>query len=62
MQRGLSPRNAVLTIYLATLATSLCATVLPTASWRVAGVVLLQCACVVGIIAILESTGRNNNG
>lgn len=60
--RGMSPRNAVLTIYLATLATSLSATVLPTAGWPLAGVIVLQCACVVGIIAILEGTGGQPGG
>ncbi len=56
VQRGLSPRNAVLTIYLATLATTLGAMILPDAPWPVATIVICQCICVVLIIAILEAT------
>ena len=59
VQRGLRPRNAVLTIYLATLATGLSATLLPDASWPTACLILAQCACVVGIIAILEQAKRS---
>lgn len=53
---GLSPRSAVLTIYLATAATSLPAVVLPTvASWSGAILIFTQTLCVIAIIAILES-------
>jgi UDP-GlcNAc:undecaprenyl-phosphate GlcNAc-1-phosphate transferase len=58
VERGLSPRGAVLTIYLATVATSIGAALLPDASWTEAALIALQCACVVGIIAILEATDR----
>jgi UDP-GlcNAc:undecaprenyl-phosphate GlcNAc-1-phosphate transferase len=54
VERGLSPSLAVLTIYLACLATALPAIVLPFHGWLVASVIFLQCLCVVSIIAILE--------
>lgn len=56
---GMTPRAAVLTIYLATLATGLSATLLPRADWTTAGLVLAQCLCVVLIIAILEHKRAN---
>jgi UDP-GlcNAc:undecaprenyl-phosphate GlcNAc-1-phosphate transferase len=56
VKRGLSPRSAVLTIYLATAATGLPAVILPQLNWVGAALLLLQCACVVVIIALLEST------
>lgn len=52
---GLSPKTAVLTIYLATAATSLPAILLPLVTWPGAVLILSQCVCVVAIIAILES-------
>ena len=54
VRRGLSPRLAVLTVYLATLATSLPAILLPLHGWPVAMLILAQCLAVVAIIAILE--------
>ncbi len=54
VQRGLPTRAAVLTIYLATGATSLSAVLLPHADWGAACMIFAQCACVVTIIAILE--------
>lgn len=54
VQRGASTRTAVLTIYLATLATSLGAILLPTLDWPAAVFVFVQTLAVVGIIAILE--------
>jgi UDP-GlcNAc:undecaprenyl-phosphate GlcNAc-1-phosphate transferase len=54
MQRGMTPRSAVLTIYLATAATSLAALQLPHADWPTACCVGVQTLCVVLIIAILE--------
>lgn len=54
VKRGLSKRGAVLTIYLATAATGLPAIALPLVDWALATILLVQCACVVGIIAILE--------
>jgi UDP-GlcNAc:undecaprenyl-phosphate GlcNAc-1-phosphate transferase len=54
---GMSPRAAVLTIYLATAATALPAIFLPQADWTKAGLLLLQCACVVFAIAVLEHLG-----
>lgn len=56
VKRGMSPRAAVLTIYLATAATGLPAIVLPRVDWPIALLVLLQCLCVVTMIAILEHT------
>ena len=56
VRRGMSTRNAVLTIYLATAATGLPAIVLPELNWVGAALLLLQCACVVVMIALLEST------
>lgn len=55
VRRGLSPTLAVLTIYLATMATSLPAVLLPLHGWAVAMLILLQCFAVVAIIAILEA-------
>ena len=55
----MSPRSAVLTIYLATLTTGLSATLLPRASWSTAALVVAQCLCVVLIIAILEYARSN---
>ena len=60
VQRGMSPRNAVLTIYLATAATSLGAIMLPKSSWAAASFVILQCVCVVLMIAILEQVKSND--
>ena len=57
VRRGMSPRAAVLTIYLATAATGLPAIILPTLEWFGAVLLLSQCLCVVTIIAILEHVG-----
>lgn len=54
--RGLTVRGTVLTIYLATAATGLPAIVLPHLGWTGALLILLQCLCVVLMIAIFEST------
>ncbi len=54
VRKGLSKRGAVLTIYLATAATGLPAILLATVDWTGAALILLQCLCVVTIIAILE--------
>ncbi len=56
VKRGLTPRGAVLTIYLATAATGLPAIVLPRVEWVFAALLLAQCLCVVVMIAILEHT------
>jgi len=56
VRRGLSPRGAVLTIYLATAATGLPAIALARVDWTTAILLLVQCACVVAMIAILEHT------
>ncbi len=53
-QRGLTPRAAVFTIYLATAATSLPAILLPHADWPTAALIFAQCLCIVLVIAILE--------
>jgi len=57
VKRGMSPRGAVLTIYLATAATGLPAVVLPRVGWTLAVLLLIQCLCVVLMIAILEHVG-----
>ncbi len=53
--RGFSPRSAVLTIYLATAASSLAGILLPHLAWSGAALVFAQCICVVLMIALLES-------
>lgn len=58
VERGLSRRLAVLTIYLATAATGLAATLLPDADLRGTLTVLIFVLMVLGIIAILESPLR----
>ncbi len=55
VELGLSRTTAVLTIYLATAATGLPAILLPGLNWPGAALVLGQCACVLAIIALLES-------
>jgi UDP-GlcNAc:undecaprenyl-phosphate GlcNAc-1-phosphate transferase len=52
--RGMTPHAAVLTIYLATVATGLSATQLERTDWAGAVLVATQCLCIVLIIAILE--------
>lgn len=54
VRRGMSRRRAVYTVYLATAATGLPAIVLPRVSWSVAVLLVLQCLCVVTMIAVLE--------
>jgi UDP-GlcNAc:undecaprenyl-phosphate GlcNAc-1-phosphate transferase len=61
VRRGLTPRAAVLTIYLATLATGLPATLLPRADWGTALVIAAQCGCTVLIIAVLEHAGLRDD-
>lgn len=60
VKRGMSTRNAVLTIYLATAATGLPAIILPELNWVGAALLLLQCACVVTMLAMLESAGGSD--
>lgn len=60
VKRGMTPRGAVLTIYLATAATGLPAIVLPRVGWNLAVLLLLQCVCVVAMIAVLEHAGPAN--
>ncbi|MCG3126682.1 MAG: putative undecaprenyl-phosphate N-acetylglucosaminyl 1-phosphate transferase [Phycisphaerae bacterium] len=59
VQHGLSRRGAVLTIYLATAATGLCATLLPHADARQTFTIAAIVGMVLTIIAILESPVRN---
>jgi UDP-GlcNAc:undecaprenyl-phosphate GlcNAc-1-phosphate transferase len=54
---GMSTRRAVGVIWIATLATSLPALILPTASWPVAVGILAETAAIVVLIALLESAG-----
>jgi UDP-GlcNAc:undecaprenyl-phosphate GlcNAc-1-phosphate transferase len=57
VDRGLSPPRAVATIGLVTLASGLGALLLHSlTSWREAAVVLGQTACLLGVVAVLEST------
>lgn len=59
VELGLKPQRAVLTIYLATLTTSLAGlTLYQVPGWTGAWIVLLIVACVLAIIAILETAGR----
>ncbi len=58
---GMSDRAAVLTIYLATAATSISAIFLPEANSAVAALVFAQTLCIVLIIAVLENAGTNEN-
>lgn len=60
VKRGMTPRGAVLAIYLATAATGLPAIILPTVDWPIAVLLLLQCLAVVALIAILEHTPDPN--
>ena len=59
VKRGMTPRGAVLTIYLATAATGLPAIILPSVDWPIALLLLLQCLAVVAMIAILEHAPRD---
>lgn len=61
VELGLSPGRAVFTIYLATLTTGLAALVLyEVGGWDGALLVVTMVACVLLIIAILETTGRRS--
>lgn len=62
VKRGMTPRGAVLTIYLATAATALPAIVLPRVDWPLASLLLVQCLCVVAMIAILEHSTPTSTG
>ena len=59
---GMNPKQAVLTIYLVTLATGLGSLLLYPLSDMVpgltAGIVLLQVICMLGVVAVLEAAGR----
>lgn len=57
VRRGMSVPRAVLVIWLATLATSLPALLLPSATWPVACGILAQTVLVVALVALLESAG-----
>lgn len=59
IERGFTPRAAVLSIYLATAATGLAAVLLPTANWPMAALVFAQTLCIVGLIALLEFGRRD---
>jgi len=60
IRRGLSVRDAVLTIYLACAATAVSAIVLRVVSAAMAIFVMIQTICVVAIIAILESKSAHD--
>jgi UDP-GlcNAc:undecaprenyl-phosphate GlcNAc-1-phosphate transferase len=60
VELGLQPRNAVLTIHLATLTTGIGALLLyRVKSWTGAGMIITLVGCVLAIVAILETAGRN---
>jgi len=60
VELGLRPRNAVLTIHLATLTTGIGALLLyRVKSWTGAGLIVTLVGCVLAIMAILETAGRN---
>jgi UDP-GlcNAc:undecaprenyl-phosphate GlcNAc-1-phosphate transferase len=60
VERGLSPRGAVLTIHLATLTTGLGGVLLYfVPNWTSALVIVLLIVCVLAIVAILEFGGAN---
>jgi UDP-GlcNAc:undecaprenyl-phosphate/decaprenyl-phosphate GlcNAc-1-phosphate transferase len=61
VDRGLSRRHAVLTIYLATATTGLAATLLPGASWRQTATICVIVVMVLSIIAILEAPLRKKD-
>lgn len=59
VELGLKPNRAVLTIYLATLTTGLAGlTLYEVPDWKGAWIVIFIVACVLAIIAILETAGR----
>jgi UDP-GlcNAc:undecaprenyl-phosphate GlcNAc-1-phosphate transferase len=60
-KRGLSEVQTVLTLYLATLATGIGAVVLKTINSAYGILVFAQTVLVLGIIAILESTGKDDS-
>ncbi|HOK66769.1 MAG TPA: MraY family glycosyltransferase [Anaerohalosphaeraceae bacterium] len=59
-RRGLSDRQVALTLYLATLCTSAGAVVLQKTDWIGAVLIFLQTLMVLGVIAVLESSGQMN--
>ena len=63
VELGLRPRDAVLTVHLATLTTGLAALLLYRVSdWSGAFLVVALVICTLAIIAILETVGRRQNG
>ncbi len=63
VELGLKPRDAVLTIHLATLTTGIGGLLLyRLENWAEAWLVIALICCVLAIVAILETVGRNNNG
>ena len=63
VELGLRPRNAVLTVHLATLTTGLAGLLLYRISdWSGAFLVVALVICTLAIVAILETVGRRQNG
>ncbi|MFQ5424536.1 MAG: glycosyltransferase family 4 protein [Phycisphaerae bacterium] len=60
LRRGMGVRQAVLVIWLATLATALPALLLPKADWLIASVVVLQTLLIIALVALLEKTDWND--
>jgi UDP-GlcNAc:undecaprenyl-phosphate GlcNAc-1-phosphate transferase len=57
---GMTKKQAVLTIYLATAACAVSALILPRVDWIGAGLILLAVMLVLALIRVLESVGRSN--
>lgn len=57
---GMSKKQAVLTIYLATATCSLGALLLPRVDLVGAGIIVLSTGCVLGLVGVLESVGRKS--
>ena len=61
MRRGLSVREAVGVIWLATAITALPATLLPSCTWPVATGIVCQTVAVVVLVAFLEKAGPHDD-
>ncbi|GIW99872.1 MAG: undecaprenyl-phosphate alpha-N-acetylglucosaminyl 1-phosphate transferase [Pirellulaceae bacterium] len=58
VELGMTKKQAVLTIYLATIASSMGAWLLPRTDWIGAGFIVVQTGFILGVIRVLESVGR----
>ncbi len=62
VELGMTKEQAVMTVFLATAASSLGAWMLPRTDWIGAGFVVIQTLLVLGLIRVLESVGRGEGG